>query len=544
MQPSIFLWLLSSAVGSAGSGGPRASYFEVLYQPPPSRWPAFLVSALIHAVALLALPALLGTIAPIDQPSYWARQLQWHQSVRVRIPERLYLASGGRRAPALRRAAAARQTGSGPARRPSAAAASRPEATRGAGPRRRFELASLARRARHPQSVLQPELPPDLPLSAGARLPELFFWAPKPPPPFRRKFMITPGYARASAAPLRLDTPPGLEMPAETAGLSVLAPPALQAIAPEALAAAARLPLRVPAPPAASELRGTTTETSAGDPLTVLSLSAAPRPLREILVVPPANQLGAMPEGAGGSGAPKPGSPPTPKAASGGQAAAVESTASAQKPPGQAAEESVLSLSRPEIAAPLPEAVLAPLAPPSEEPAPPAVPVSPARPSTLAENTRLEHPATGVFDIVVQSAEADGFPESAGVLTGRPVYSVYLNVGGPREWVLQYCIPAGEARAAEVSGSVVRLSSPSPLVAPYPSVTFRPPVKARPGVPYVMVHGFLESSGRLDSLRVLGIHGSEDAPSIIPVLQQWEFRPATQGGRPVRIEVLLAIPTR
>ena len=539
MQPSILLSLLSSAVGSAGAGEARASYFEVLYQPPPSRWPAFLVSLLIHALALLALPALLGTIDPIDQPSYWARQLQWDRSLRIRIPERLYLASGGRRAPAPKPRGGAPQATSGASRRAGGAVASRPKSTPGAGPRRRFELPALARRALHPQSVLQPELPPDLPLSANARLPELFFWAPKPPPPFRRKFMVTPGYARAPAATLRLDAPPGLESPAETAGLSPLAPPALSELRQEALAAAARLPLRVPAPPPQSELRGTTTETAAGDPLTVLSLSSSPRPLHEILLVPPANQLGTMPEGAGGPGAPKPGSAPGVRAVVRSRTSAGESAAAAEK-----AAEGILALSRPEIAAPLPETAITQPLPPPEELAPPPVAAAPHRPSILAENTRLEHPAAGVFDIVVQSAEADGFPESAGVLTGRPVYSVYLNVGGPRDWVLQYCIPAGEARAAEVSGGVVRLSSPSPLVAPYPRVTFRPTVKSRPGVPYVMVHGFLETNGRLDGLRVLGVHGSEDAPSILPVLQQWEFRPATQDGRPVRIEVLLAIPAQ
>jgi hypothetical protein len=67
-------------------------------------------------------------------------------------------------------------------------------------------------------------------------------------------------------------------------------------------------------------------------------------------------------------------------------------------------------------------------------------------------------------------------------------------------------------------------------------------MKARPGVPYVVVHGFLEVSGRLENLRVLGAGGAEEAPSLLPVLQQWELRPATQDGRAVRVEVLLAIP--
>jgi hypothetical protein len=152
------------------------------------------------------------------------------------------------------------------------------------------------------------------------------------------------------------------------------------------------------------------------------------------------------------------------------------------------------------------------------------------------------HPTSGVFDVVVQSSGADGFPESAGVLTGKPIYSVYVNVGATKEWILQYCIPAGEAQEANVTGGVVRLDSPSPLVAPYPRVTFRPPLKKRQGPSYVMIHGFLDVNGRLEGLKVLGVSGAEESPGIVPVLQQWEFRPVTQDGRPVRVEILLAIP--
>ena len=50
-----------------------------------------------------------------------------------------------------------------------------------------------------------------------------------------------------------------------------------------------------------------------------------------------------------------------------------------------------------------------------------------------AAPTRIVNPAGGVFDVVVQSAGTEGFPESAGVLSGKPVYSAYVRVGGGRD---------------------------------------------------------------------------------------------------------------
>lgn len=534
MQPFLFLWLISSTVGSAKAGaGARQRYFDVVCQPKPRRWPCFLVSLLVHTVALLVLPWVMRAIVPIDEPDFWTRHLRWERALRLRIPERLYLASGGpREAETPRRSSGAPGARSAAKPRASQTAALR-KARPSGGQRRRFVLPDLTRRSDHPQSIFQPELPPDLPLQASIRLPELFFWAPKPPVPFRPKVFVLPGYTSPPDAPARLDAPPRLELPTEAPALPFLRMPGLSEVEEAGAAmAAARLPLGPPTPQQpAPVLRGATADTSSGDPVTVLSLSSLPRPLREILVIPPANQLGALAQGAGGPGAPQGRSAPSPQAA---PPQAAE--------PGQASAQALVGPDPPEVPAPLPEpaghpALLAPETP-AAVPAPP--PASGA--SLLAAATRLEHPVGGVFDVVVQSSDADGFPESAGVLTGKPVYSVYVNAGGPKEWIMQYCIPGGEAPDVEVSGGVVRLGGSSPLVAPYPRVTYRPPLKRRPGASYVMIHGFLETRGRFDGLRGLGLSGAEDGPLIIPILEQWEFRPATRDGRPVRVEILLAIP--
>jgi hypothetical protein len=153
----------------------------------------------------------------------------------------------------------------------------------------------------------------------------------------------------------------------------------------------------------------------------------------------------------------------------------------------------------------------------------------------------MVHPAGGVFDVVVQSGGLEGFPESGGVLSGKPVYTVYLEVGAPKEWILQYCIPFAEAENAQMNGMVVTLAAPPQLAAPFPLTTFRPPPHHR-SEGYLMVHGFIGTNGRFMELAVLGKGDPSENAQAISVLDQWELRPATQNGRPVRVEVLLAIP--
>ena len=72
-------------------------------------------------------------------------------------------------------------------------------------------------------------------------------------------------------------------------------------------------------------------------------------------------------------------------------------------------------------------------------------------------------------------------------------------------------------------------------------MTFRPPVKSRPGH-YVMVHGLVATTGRFQDLSILGSTEVLETAMVLGVLDQWEFRPATQDGRAVSVEILLAIP--
>jgi hypothetical protein len=57
-----------------------------------------------------------------------------------------------------------------------------------------------------------------------------------------------------------------------------------------------------------------------------------------------------------------------------------------------------------------------------------------------------------------------------------------------------------------------------------------------------MVHGILNESGRLESLAVAFPAQFSEAEFVLHTLQQWQFRPARQLGKPTSVEVLLIIP--
>ena len=154
---------------------------------------------------------------------------------------------------------------------------------------------------------------------------------------------------------------------------------------------------------------------------------------------------------------------------------------------------------------------------------------------------RMVHPNNGFFDVVVQSSAADAFPETVGRMTGKPIYTVYLEVSGRKEWIMQYCIPQTDGPARQVSANLVHLGKPAPIKAPFPLITVRPPDELH-RESYVLIHGMVDTSGRFQELRVITTTAGHRAERILAYLAQWEFRPATQDGRPILVEVILAVP--
>ena len=149
------------------------------------------------------------------------------------------------------------------------------------------------------------------------------------------------------------------------------------------------------------------------------------------------------------------------------------------------------------------------------------------------------HPPNGRFDIVViQSSPDESLPP--GMLSGKPVYTVYLHVGDSKQWVMHF----SATKSSPVQrGGVVQLPDPRPLTAPYPRMTVLPEEPVNGPGPYVLVHGVVDESGSLQNLEIVGAIQSSKS-SLLQALSRWRFQPARRAESSERIEMVLAIPIR
>jgi hypothetical protein len=144
-------------------------------------------------------------------------------------------------------------------------------------------------------------------------------------------------------------------------------------------------------------------------------------------------------------------------------------------------------------------------------------------------------PRDGKFGVVVVgSSIAEDYPETVHIWSGRLAYTVYLHVGVAKNWILQYSIPRSQD-AATAGGA----SRPD---APWPYDMTRPSIDADANTDAIMVHGFVNTSGRFEQLAVVFPTELAEAKFLLHALQQWQFRPAMQNGQATAVEILLIIP--
>lgn len=149
---------------------------------------------------------------------------------------------------------------------------------------------------------------------------------------------------------------------------------------------------------------------------------------------------------------------------------------------------------------------------------------------------RITLPKTGQFGVVVVGSTMDDeYPETAQVWKGRLTYSVYLHVGMAKSWILQYSLP----RTADVSTS----GNANHIEAPWPYYIVRPNLAdGDVNADALMVRGVVNETGRFESLAVVFPSDFTQRTFVLDALHQWQFRPATQNGKPARVEILLIIP--
>jgi len=151
-----------------------------------------------------------------------------------------------------------------------------------------------------------------------------------------------------------------------------------------------------------------------------------------------------------------------------------------------------------------------------------------------ARTKRITNPKDGKFtSVVVGNALEQQYPETAGMLSGRMAYTVYLPVHSAKKWILQFALPRG----ADLSGSSIHLDAPWPLDMVVPNFA--------PGdinSDAVVVHALLNSSGKFEKLSVAFPPQFAQAQFLLDTLKQWQFRAAVQNGQNTAVEVLLVIP--
>jgi hypothetical protein len=134
--------------------------------------------------------------------------------------------------------------------------------------------------------------------------------------------------------------------------------------------------------------------------------------------------------------------------------------------------------------------------------------------------------------VVLGSSLAEKYPETAELWNGRMSYTVYLHVGLAKSWILQYSLPRSNA-----AGSAGHIEAPWPYSIVRPNIA--------PGTidaDALMVHGFVNQAGRFEALAIAFPPQFAQAKFVLSSLAEWQFRPATQNGQNVRVEVLLIIP--
>lgn len=530
MEEISVLGLVAATLAQKSGPVPEARLFERAFLPRYSFWRGFLLSLLIHCCIVFVLIPLTYMLGESEE-QVWRRHARTLHALRLQIPDRLYLTSTEPVRP--KRPAPVPPAKQNAAPREVAKSESAPAPKLEAPPLlpRQFRLPDLPRRPRADQTLIQLDLPPDLALTAQVKLPQLFLTAPVLPRLAPRRF-VAPGPSAPPAVAPKLTAAP--QLATSTSVPSDLKVPDMLAGPQDALLRLPRptLPHRAFQPTTfgdgAAPGRGASVSPIVGEPVNIISFSSDPAALTEQVVIPLGNQIGRLPgppstDPASPVGIPSaasggPGMLPASKGVADGGGGDGDSLASANGSGGTGPGGSGAGGSGVGIA-------LGKFTP------------------SISFNTpiRIEHPNNATYDVIVVQSE-ESFSESAGVLSGKPVYTAYVKTGAPKAWIMQFCVPHHTVNGPKVAGNTVYIGKPAPLKAPYPLVTVLPPVVMLPRTSYIMVHGFVDKIGKFKDLTVLRAPDKKIAPLLVPQLAEWQFRPATRDGVPILVEILLAIP--
>jgi hypothetical protein len=392
-----------------------------------------------------------------------------------------------------------------------------------------LELPTPAEIASDGPAILQPDFRPDL-TTLPRELPPLRFWARQEPNSLKhsvRSEVVVPGRKDPVTAAPKLAAPPTTTVPnreriAADINVALPAGPTTSSLA---TFNSTTLPVRVRTEKVSE---AGTFEMSAGQPINVLALAVDHRDLHDVEI--PRGIRNIPRSGGVGRGNTSRGSVP---------AADTAGSTSNLGPNSSTDRLSETDMASGSPGLPRPRAL------PGENRGVSAAADSteiPAYSGRPPEVIRIQHPPAGNFDVVVmQSGTRDDLTDVGGILTGNPVFTVYLGVGDQKEWLLEYCVPGGQQTQA--SPYQVNIDDPASVLAPYPvSTTITRTVLERHIPKQLVIHGLLTTNGTLKDMHVadpnnlLMVH-------LLAILREWQFRPALRNKLAIEVEVLLIIPS-
>ena len=170
-------------------------------------------------------------------------------------------------------------------------------------------------------------------------------------------------------------------------------------------------------------------------------------------------------------------------------------------------------------------------------PASPSPEIPPASASAEpSDELRMIHPENGRFDVVLVGAIPEGAPES---FRSGPVYTVYLDVGKQKRWLLHY---SAIRPSVQITDYVVRIGFVQPIDAPYPHITVVPPeLPAAEGEP-ITIAGVIDTNGVFRQVRPIRSTPDDYGSRLMQLLKKWLFRPASKAGEPTEVAVMLVVP--
>ena len=516
-------------------------FFRALGPAQRSRWMPMLCSLAVHGVMLLLVPYLAGLASQIDyQRSDW--QAFRAEQMRLRVPERIYYRAEGSRArqvPAPNAApaqSARKQLAAAPGgaqRHPRRAGVPIPEG---------MEIPSTPQSTIEAPVILQPDAQSNELRRLANAVPLLAFWArqapnlPKPP----RKQLIVPGRTESPAPPPQMAAPPVIAIPNREVSFSDLN----IALPPGPTSAALPVPNSTTAPvrDRQTDARSGAANSIEGQAANIIVLSTNRTRPDEVVTIPRGLQNAPPPGSGSGTETPAEKAP----LRNGGAAPAQGQEARAASQPSEAAVSASATTGgrgtadgshRPEAAsAPKPGEQAATVS--GGSPASGSAVTIPSAPSQAV--TRITHPANGSFDVVImQSGARDDLPDVRSLLTGSPVYTVYLQVGDRKEWLLEFCAPPGEISRS--NPYQVYVEDAPPLSPPYAISTVIPnSIIGRRRPKTTILHGYLTSEGHFRNLEGRDA-GDPLVRELVPLLDQWQFRPASRNKTPTEVEIVLVV---